>query len=250
VYDTITPAGSLFYQRALDLVLALVLFVLTLPVMLVVALLVRLTSRGPAIYSQLRVGKDGEPFWIYKFRSMTVDAERQSGAQWSAPGDPRVTLFGRFIRATHLDELPQLINVILGQMSLVGPRPERPEFVPALSAAIPEYTDRLKVRPGVTGLAQLQLPADTDLESVRRKLAFDRWYIANRSLWLDIRVIVCTALKVIFVPMPFACWLFWIPDTNRVKDAAPAPLSWPHGNTIDVKANQPAEPQQIVGVPR
>ncbi len=207
----LSPAGSLAWQRALDLVLASVLFVLTLPLMLLVALLVRLTSRGPAVYTQLRVGSGGVPFWIYKFRSMAHDCEKGTGAKWSTPGDMRVTWLGKVLRASHIDELPQLVNVLLGQMSLVGPRPERPEFVPTLGAAIPGYADRLLVRPGVTGLAQVQLPPDTDLDSVRRKLARDRWYIANRSLWLDVRLIMVTALKVVFVPMPLACRLFGIP---------------------------------------
>lgn len=214
----LTLAGSLACQRAVDLVIAAVLFVLTLPLMLLVGLLVRLTSRGPALYSQLRVGLGGRPFWIYKFRSMTHDCEKKSGAQWSKPGDARVTLVGKFLRASHLDELPQLVNVLLGQMSLVGPRPERPEFVPALAGAIPNYRDRLLVRPGVTGLAQVHLPPDTDLDSVRKKLQYDRWYVANRGLLLDLRLIACTALKVVFFPMSLGCRIFWLPDAAQIEN--------------------------------
>jgi lipopolysaccharide/colanic/teichoic acid biosynthesis glycosyltransferase len=150
---------------------------------------------------------------------MRTDAEKD-GAQWARPGDSRVTRVGRFLRVSHLDELPQLVNVLLGHMSLVGPRPERPEFVPPLAAAIPGYADRLLVRPGVTGLAQLYLPADTDLDSVRRKLVYDRWYIDNRSLWLDVRVIGCTALKVLLLPMATCCRLFRLPDPGRQRSAA------------------------------
>lgn len=207
-------------KRALDLALASVLFVLTLPLMLVVAVLVRLTSPGPALYVQTRVGKGGKPFPIYKFRSMRHDCEKVGGPQWARPGDTRVTWLGRFLRASHLDELPQLLNVILGHMSLVGPRPERPEFVPGLAEVIPGYTARLLVRPGVTGLAQLRLPADTDLDSVRRKIVYDRWYVKNRSLWLDLRLISCTALKVFLLPMGHCCRLFRIPDPGREKPVA------------------------------
>jgi len=208
--------------RLLDLVLASVLFVLTFPLMLLVAMLVRLTSRGPALYVQTRVGHGGKPFSIYKFRTMRQNVELVSGAQWSRPGDSRVTWLGRFLRVSHFDELPQLVNVLLGHMSLVGPRPERPEFVPQLAAAIPGYADRLLVRPGVTGLAQVQLPADTDLDSVRRKLLYDRWHIENRTLWLDVRLIVCTGLKVFCLPMSFCRRILWIPDPGRV---APVPAA-------------------------
>jgi lipopolysaccharide/colanic/teichoic acid biosynthesis glycosyltransferase len=204
----------------LDLSLAVILFALALPLMLLVAALVKLTSRGPALYCQLRVGRCGKPFLMYKFRTMWHDCEKKTGAQWSRPGDPRVTPLGRFLRASHIDELPQLINVLCGQMSLVGPRPERPEFVPQLGALIPGYQDRLEVRPGVTGLAQVQLGPDTDLGSVCRKLLYDCWYIDNRSLWLDVRLILCTAMKVFFVPMPICCRFFRIPGAAVVERAS------------------------------
>jgi lipopolysaccharide/colanic/teichoic acid biosynthesis glycosyltransferase len=210
---------------SLDLLSAAVLFVLTFPVMFLVAALVRLTSRGPAFYSQTRVGLDGKPFRIYKFRTMRHNCEKDTGAQWSRPGDSRITWLGRILRVTHLDELPQLFNVLLGHMSLVGPRPERPEFVPQLAAAIPGYADRLRVRPGVTGLAQVYLPADTDLASVQRKLAYDRWYIENRTLWLDIRLIACTALKVFCLPMGVCCRLFRIPNPGKQRPLLPPPAA-------------------------
>jgi lipopolysaccharide/colanic/teichoic acid biosynthesis glycosyltransferase len=228
--------------RALDLGLAGFLFVLTLPLMLLLAVLVRLTSRGPALYVQTRVGRGGKPFSIYKFRTMRTDAEK-GGARWAEPGDPRITRMGHFLRVSHLDELPQLLNVLLGHMSLVGPRPERPEFVPKLSALLPGYADRLLVRPGVTGLAQLYLPADTDLDSVRRKIVYDRWYIENRTLWLDVRVIVCTALKVLLLPMSVCCRLLRLPNPGLA--AAPAPLSSPEVVVVQVSA-EPAVQMEAV----
>jgi lipopolysaccharide/colanic/teichoic acid biosynthesis glycosyltransferase len=194
----------------LDFVLALVLFVLTLPVLLLAGLLVKLTSPGPILYRQTRLGKDGRPFTLYKIRSMRADSEK-NGACWSAKGDPRVTFLGRILRATHLDELPQLINVLKGEMSLVGPRPERPEFIPTLEQAIPRYRERLRVRPGVTGLAQMRLPADTDLESVRQKLLYDLYYVENYGAWLDLRVILATALKMFGVSFQVIGTLFVLP---------------------------------------
>jgi lipopolysaccharide/colanic/teichoic acid biosynthesis glycosyltransferase len=180
-------------KDALELGAALVMLVLAAPVILVLAALVKLTSPGPAFYSQTRLGRNGRPYEIYKLRTMSDGAERMSGPLWSAPGDPRVTWLGRFLRRSHLDELPQLWNVLKGDMSLVGPRPERPEFVAPLRKAIPYYADRMLVRPGVTGLAQIQLPADTNQESVRRKVAYDLFYLQNVSLWLDIRILFLTA---------------------------------------------------------
>ena len=140
--------------------------------MAVAAIVVKLTSRGPAFYTQIRLGQDGRAYAIYKLRTMTHDCEKLSGPQWSKKGDCRVTAVGRLLRRSHLDELPQLWNVLRGEMSLIGPRPERPEFVPRLERSLPHYRARLHVRPGVTGLAQVQLPPDTDLGSVRRKLAY------------------------------------------------------------------------------
>ncbi len=206
---------DLHWKRVLDFGVALVLLVLLSPIILIAALLVKLTSRGPAFYSQIRMGLDEKPFWIYKLRSMVQDSER-NGAQWSKPGDSRVTFLGKILRRTHLDELPQLWNVLRGDMSLVGPRPERPEFVPALAQEIPQYRERMKARPGVTGLAQVQLPPDTDLDSVRRKLTCDLYYVENAGLWLDIKLILATALKVICVPTKWRCRILGIPSGEDI----------------------------------
>jgi lipopolysaccharide/colanic/teichoic acid biosynthesis glycosyltransferase len=209
-----------------DFVVSLVLFILALPVLLLTALLVKLTSRGPALYSQVRLGKNGRPYAMYKFRTMAHDCEKFSGACWSRPGDPRVTALGRMLRATHLDELPQLWNILRGEMSLIGPRPERPEFVPALARAIPSYRGRLQVRPGITGLAQVQLPPDTDIAAVRRKLAHDLYYIRHLSWWLDIRILACTVLHLSGIPCHALCraWLTTdhqpLPDDRELRRSA------------------------------
>jgi lipopolysaccharide/colanic/teichoic acid biosynthesis glycosyltransferase len=205
-----------FGKRLLDFSLALGLFIVTLPLMLLAMLLVKLTSRGPAVYSQVRLGRDGVPFVIYKIRTMRQDAEGLTGASWSRPGDARITPVGRWLRKTHLDELPQLWNVLCGSMSLVGPRPERPEFLPQLEQAIPRYRDRLLVLPGVTGLAQVQLPPDTDLGSVRLKLAYDLEYVAQLGLWLDLRICWATALKMAGVSFERIGRLFLFRDQETI----------------------------------
>jgi lipopolysaccharide/colanic/teichoic acid biosynthesis glycosyltransferase len=169
-----------------------------LPMIAVLVALIRLTSRGPGIYSQKRVGKDGVVYTMYKLRSMRIDAEAGTGPVWCATEkDTRITPLGYWLRKLHLDELPQLINVLRGEMSLIGPRPERPEFVRVLGETIPDYLDRLLVRPGITGLAQINLPPDTDLNSVRRKLVLDREYIANASLLLDLRMFFSTFFRMV-----------------------------------------------------
>lgn len=172
---------------------AAILLLLMSPVIALLALLVKLSSPGAAFYWQVRLGRYGRPYRIYKLRTMTQNCEAKTGAVWSSGiNDPRVTRFGRFLRDTHLDELPQLWNVLQGHMSLIGPRPERPEIASRLDQSIPRYQHRLMVRPGVTGLAQVELPPDTDLDSVRRKLAYDLHYIREVSLLLDMRILVAT----------------------------------------------------------
>jgi lipopolysaccharide/colanic/teichoic acid biosynthesis glycosyltransferase len=201
-------------KRGLDLVLALIMLPIAAPLMLVFMFVVRLNSRGPVIYSQRRLGLAGKVFTIYKIRTMYQDSERRCGPIWSVPGDPRVTPVGRFLRWSHIDELPQLINVLKGEMSLVGPRPERPEFLAQLERALPNYRQRLTVRPGLTGLAQVQQDPDSDLSSVRRKLNFDLCYLERMSLWLDLRVMVGTVLKCLGVPFGLIGRILQLPDPN------------------------------------
>ena len=169
-----------------DRVLAIVLLIVLSPAIMLVMLLVRLTSRGSPIYSQQRVGQNGQHFTIYKIRSMYVDSE-VDGPRWSLPGDDRVTPIGRLLRSSHFDELPQLINVIRGEMSLIGPRPERPELIAQLEHALPHYHLRHRIRPGISGLAQVLQAPDSDLASVGRKLKYDIYYVDRLSLMLDAR---------------------------------------------------------------
>jgi lipopolysaccharide/colanic/teichoic acid biosynthesis glycosyltransferase len=217
----LAPPGT-WYVRTKDVLeigAALVMLALAAPVILLLAALVKLTSPGPAFYSQIRLGRNGRPYWIYKLRTMSNAAERLSGPQWSTPGDPRVTWLGRFLRRSHLDELPQLWNVLKGDMSLVGPRPERPVFVAQLKEAVPYYAGRLLVRPGVTGLAQIQLPADTDLDSVRRKVAYDLFYLQNASLWLDLRILFLTAFYAAGSQIRWPFRLLGMPSPEAIEGA-------------------------------
>ena len=174
-----------------------VLLVFFAPVILALMLLVKLTSKGPAIYRQTRLGLNGEPFDILKLRTMTVDAEQQSGAVWAQPNDPRVTWLGKYLRRFHLDEFPQLVNVVRGEMALVGPRPERQVFVEQLKEEVPGYLERLKIRPGVTGLAQVNLPPDLETECVAKKVALDLEYIETASTSLDLRILGCTCFRLL-----------------------------------------------------
>ena len=220
------PESTRLAKRLLDVGASAAMLVLLSPVMLLVALLVKLTSPGPVIFRQTRVGLNlrrpgddrrkqarsappetgerripgsdrrtafayGRHFTLYKFRTMRVDAERD-GAQFAVKGDARITPIGRFLRKTRLDELPQLWNVLRGEMSLVGPRPERPEFIRGLSDEIPGYLDRLGLKPGLTGVAQILNGYDNELESFRRKVAFDQHYLQNCSFWNDVKILVRT----------------------------------------------------------
>jgi lipopolysaccharide/colanic/teichoic acid biosynthesis glycosyltransferase len=190
-------------KGALDRALGLILLIPAVPVIALLVAAIRATSRGPGIYSQVRVGKGGVNFTMYKLRSMRSDAEAGSGPTWSASGqDPRVTRLGFWLRRLHLDELPQLWNVVRGEMSLVGPRPERPEFVTVLEEQVPGYLNRLAIVPGITGLAQINLPPDSDLDSVRRKLIVDCEYIRTAGFWMDARIIFCTILRMLWIKGP------------------------------------------------
>lgn len=188
------------WKRWLSLLAAAVLLVPGLLLTGLLVVLVRLTSRGPGLYRQTRVGYQGRTFTLYKIRTMRFDAEATTGPVWTERDDPRITWLGRLLRRVHLDELPQLINVVRGEMSLIGPRPERPEFTQYLARQIPGYLDRYSVLPGITGLAQISLPPDSDVDSVRRKLVVDLEYIRTASLAMDLRILLCTALRLMGFP--------------------------------------------------
>jgi len=225
------PNSTRICKRLLDVCIAFIMLVLLAPVMLIVAVLVKLTSRGPIIFRQTRVGLNlrtpgvdrrqqrgplpegqidrripgsdrrtafhyGRHFTLYKFRTMRTDAEK-NGAQFAVKGDARITPIGRFLRKTRLDELPQLWNVLKGEMSLVGPRPERPEFIQGLSEQIPRYVDRLGLQPGLTGVAQILNGYDNEIESFRRKVAFDLHYLQHCSPWNDFKILVRTVAVVL-----------------------------------------------------
>ena len=216
---TMQPSNPIYpaFKRTLDVLLAFMIGVFALPVIVVMAIAVKLTSRGPFIYTQRRSGFDGREFVIYKVRTMYEDAERRGGAQWATEHDPRITPIGRFLRKSHLDEFPQLWNILRGEMSLVGPRPERPEFIVQLEVAIPHYRERLNVRPGVTGLAQIQLPADVDLISVRRKLSCDLFYIERLGAWMDFKILLVTGLSLVGLRYPTGCRIFRVPDQDDIE---------------------------------
>jgi len=185
-------AGWLELKYSLDTLFAIAMFIVCLPVLAICILLVKLTSKGPVFFKQRRVGQDGRFFHILKLRTMRVDAEADTGPVWARENDPRVTRFGRFLRKTHLDELPQLINVIRGDMSLVGPRPERPVFVNHFRSRFRQYDKRISVRPGITGLAQVCYKYDETHDDVRKKLAYDLLYLRKMCMLLDMSIIFLT----------------------------------------------------------
>lgn len=185
------------WKRVLDIGLAMVLLLLALPLMLFASIVIALDSPGPIFFRQVRTGKDGKDFWIYKFRSMRQDAEK-NGAQWAQQKDPRITRVGGFLRSTRIDELPQLWNVLTGDMSFIGPRPERPEFNIHLENEIPYYHLRHLIRPGVTGWAQVRYPYGASVEDAKEKLQFDLYYLQNMSFWMDLTIILKTVNVVLF----------------------------------------------------
>lgn len=210
----LSPAHQIA-RRSVNVFAASLGLALSSPLLAVVAAAVKFTSPGPIIYSQVRIGQDrrrragsglqrrahdlgGRPFRIYKFRTMRVDAEKMSGAVWASKDDPRVTRIGTFLRKYRLDELPQLINVLKGDMNVVGPRPERPAIFQDLSRKIPDYELRQLARPGITGLAQISQSYDTDLEGVRRKVGYDLRYVSRESVFEDMRIMVKTVPVVLF----------------------------------------------------
>lgn len=186
------------WRRVLDILLALAILVPGLPLMVLTACIIVLGTPGPIFYRQQRVGLRGRSFTMLKFRTMTVDAETHCGPVWAARNDPRVTRVGAIIRRFRIDELPQLLNVLRGDMAVIGPRPERPCFVEHLSRAIPRYADRHQVKPGITGWAQVNYPYGASTEDALNKLAFDLYYVNNRSLLLDFRIVLATIPVVVF----------------------------------------------------
>jgi len=179
-------------KRSFDIVSSLALLLLTLPLMLLACLLIMIESAGPVLYRQQRVGLSGRPFVLLKFRSMCADAEKDGAPRWAQTGDARVTRVGRFIRRTRIDELPQLWNVLHGDMSFVGPRPERPAFVDDFCREIPFYAERHCVKPGITGWAQTNYPYGASLEDARTKLSYDLYYAKNHGLFLDLIILLQT----------------------------------------------------------
>ena len=214
-----------FMKRSMDVIGGFVGMLLTLPVWIILPILIKLDSPGPVFYSQVRVGKNnrsktrrvyqqadmdenrnrerrrdnvfGKTFEVFKFRTMVNDAEKSSGPVWASKNDSRITKLGAFLRKTRLDEIPQFINVIRGDMSLVGPRPERPKFVQELDGKVEGYAKRLEVKPGLTGLAQIESGYDDSISSVVTKVEHDLYYIENRSIWFDIKIMFKT-IKVVF----------------------------------------------------
>jgi exopolysaccharide biosynthesis polyprenyl glycosylphosphotransferase len=179
-------------KRLMDVVVSALIIVAGLPIWLIVAAIIKLNSPGPVLYRQDRVGRNGKSFTVFKFRSMHADAEKKSGPVWATRKDPRVTSVGKIIRRLHIDEVPQFINVLRGDMSLVGPRPERAFFVEKLSAELPLYKRRLKVRPGITGWAQVKHKYDESIEDVKVKLKYDLFYIENMSWRMDLKILFNT----------------------------------------------------------
>jgi exopolysaccharide biosynthesis polyprenyl glycosylphosphotransferase len=180
-------------KRAMDMMMSLVGLVVLSPLLGLIALVVKLTSPGPVFYRQERCGLNGESFQMLKFRSMRVDAENQTGAVWARKNDPRRTWLGAFLRATSLDELPQLFNVLRGDMSLVGPRPERPVFIKQFSRTIPNYMARHRVKSGITGWAQVH--GWRGNTSLRKRVQYDLYYITHWTPWLDLRILGMTVVK-------------------------------------------------------
>lgn len=198
IMPELMPDWEKALKRVLDIVVSVMIIIFTLPMTIITAIAIKLESKGPVFYRQERVGLRGRPIKIYKFRSMVNDAEKKSGPVWASQNDPRITKVGAFIRKVRIDEIPQMINVLSGEMSLVGPRPERAYFVEKLSQEIPLYKRRLSVRPGVTGWAQVKHKYDESVEDVKTKLRYDLYYIENMSLRMDINILIRTVFVVLF----------------------------------------------------
>ena len=198
IMPELMPEWEKKLKRLMDLIVSLIIILITMPVWLITAVAIKLESKGPVFFTQERCGQNGSVFRMIKFRSMRRDAEKLTGPVWSQKDDPRITGVGKIIRKVRIDEIPQMINVLTGEMSLVGPRPERPFFVEKLAGEIPYYKRRLKVRPGVTGWAQVKHKYDETIEDVKIKLRYDLFYIENMSLRMDFKIIFRTIFVVLF----------------------------------------------------
>lgn len=198
VMPEIMPAGSKLFKRIFDIFLSVFLLLLYSPLLILAMLLIKLTSKGSVFYKQERVGRNEKVFTMYKFRSMVHNAE-EYGPEWSGEDDPRITGIGKILRKMYIDEIPQLINVLKNEMSIVGPRPERPFFVSKLKNEIPYYYKRLSVKPGITGWAQIKHKYDSSLEDVKEKLQYDFYYIENMSLKLDFKIMINTIIVVLLM---------------------------------------------------
>ena len=198
IMPELMPEWEKRLKRISDVIISLIILLITLPLNILFAVAIKMDSKGPVLFRQERIGMDGREFKIYKFRSMYKDAEKHTGPVWSTKDDPRVTRVGRIIRKLRIDEIPQFFNVLKGEMSLVGPRPERPYFVEMLAQQLPYYKRRLKVRPGITGWAQVKHKYDESIEDVKVKLRYDLFYIENMSLRMDLKILARTVLVVLF----------------------------------------------------
>ena len=210
IVETINPSWLIFSQgfqktkmqkfikRALDLLLSLTMLIILSPLILITVLAIKFDSKGPALFSQERVGQERCPYMVHKFRSMRSDAEKNTGPVWAQANDTRITRVGQFLRKWRIDEIPQLWNVLIGEMSFVGPRPERDYFVKELEAVIPYYKERFSVKPGLTGWAQVSYRYGASIEDAREKLNYDLFYIKNLSILMDLMIIARTVKTVIF----------------------------------------------------
>lgn len=198
IISDVWRAQEFGFRRLIDILGSLLLLILLLPLFIIVAIAIKVESKGPVFYSQQRYGKKGKVFKVYKFRSMVQDAEKQSGPTWASKNDPRITRVGAFMRKTRIDELPQLMNVLVGDMSFIGPRPERPFFADMFKKQIPFYMNRLRTKPGITGLAQVTVGYDETLDDVKEKIAKDIEYIDNKnSFQMNLKIIWKTILVVL-----------------------------------------------------
>jgi exopolysaccharide biosynthesis polyprenyl glycosylphosphotransferase len=198
IMPELMPEWEKKLKRLMDIIISLLILLLSTPITILTSIAIKIDSEGPIFFKQERLGQNGKPFNVYKFRSMIKDAEKHTGPVWSQKDDPRVTRMGKFVRRARIDEIPQMFNVLKGEMSLVGPRPERAFFVEKLSQEIPYYKRRLKVRPGVTGWAQIKHKYDETIDDVKIKLRYDLFYIENMSIRMDFKILLRTVFVVLF----------------------------------------------------